>query len=58
MSWIDDFFGSSFFVYLLLFILGLSIYLKKTNQTLPDLIGRLREAIRSLEDKTEEQIKK
>jgi hypothetical protein len=44
MSWIDDTLNSSLLVWVLLLGLILHIYLKKTNQTLPDLIRKIKES--------------
>jgi hypothetical protein len=43
MSWIDNLLSSSTIVYLLLAIIGMQIYLRKTKQTLPEVIRRIRD---------------
>jgi len=50
MAWWDDLLNSSLLVYLILIIFIIHIYLKKTNQTLPDLFKRIKAAIQGEED--------
>lgn len=43
MSWLDNILSSGAIIWGLLFLIVLHIYLKKTDQTLVDLIKRIRD---------------
>ena len=45
MTWIDDTLNSSLLVWAILIGFAIHIYLKRTNQTLPDIIRRIKEAV-------------
>lgn len=51
MSWLDGILNSSTIVWLIILIAVINIYLKKTGQTLPELITSIKESIQAMGDK-------
>lgn len=53
MGTIDSIINSSLTIYIVILLFILHFYLKKTGQTFPDLIKRIREAIQDAREKND-----